>query len=166
MQNVIIAVNLAKDDFEIAVAKRAGRIQERRRMSRAQFERFWQLREPCTVAMEACDSAHHWSRQLIARCFEVTSPPSRSAGNPHLLPSQRQSRSRVDPERCLAGSHTSHMRAASGEMASAIMRVGRGSTPPRGHAPRSDRQEPAGGRHTSSAALHDSSERRSPSATE
>jgi hypothetical protein len=66
MQNVIVAVDLAKDVFEVAVAKRAGRTLERRRMGRAQFERFWQLREPCAVAMEACGRAHHWSRQLIA----------------------------------------------------------------------------------------------------
>jgi len=72
MKNVVIAVDLAKDVFEIAVArKRTGRITERRRMTRSQFERFWSTREPCSVAMEACGSAHHWARHLIALGYEV-----------------------------------------------------------------------------------------------
>lgn len=78
MQNVVIAVDLAKDVFEIAVAKRrSGRIIERRRMTRAQFERFWSTREPCAVAMEACGSAHHWARHLIALGYEVTLLPAK-----------------------------------------------------------------------------------------
>lgn len=97
MQNVIIAVDLAKDVFEVAVAKRAGRIQERRRMSRAQFERFWLLREPCTVAMEACGGAHHWSRQLVALGFEVTLLPPKYV-RPYR---QRNKTDRVDCEAVL-----------------------------------------------------------------
>lgn len=78
MQNVVIAVDLDKDVFEIAVAKRrSGRIVERRRMTRAQFERFWSTREPCSVAMEACGSAHHWARHLIGLGYEVTLLPAK-----------------------------------------------------------------------------------------
>jgi hypothetical protein len=44
-------------------------------MTRSQFERFWQTREPCAVAMEACGTAHHWARHVIALGFEVTLPP-------------------------------------------------------------------------------------------
>jgi transposase len=58
MPNVMIAVDLAKDVFEVAVSASAGRITERRRLSRLQFERFWSQREPCSVVMEACASAH------------------------------------------------------------------------------------------------------------
>jgi len=41
MSNVTIAVDIAKNVFEIAVSAAAGRISERRRMTRQQFERFW-----------------------------------------------------------------------------------------------------------------------------
>jgi transposase len=75
MSKLVIAVDLAKDVFEVAVAHRSGKIIERRRMTRSQFERFWQTREPCAVAMEACGTAHHWARHLIALGYEVTLLP-------------------------------------------------------------------------------------------
>jgi transposase len=71
MSTVTIAVDLAKNVFELAVAGRAGSIHERKRLSRPQFERFWVDREPCRVVMEACASAHFWGRFLIARGFDV-----------------------------------------------------------------------------------------------
>ncbi len=71
MSTVTIAVDLAKNIFELAVAGRAGTIRERKRLSRAQFERFWGTREPCRVVMETCASAHFWARFLITRGFEV-----------------------------------------------------------------------------------------------
>jgi hypothetical protein len=40
MDATTVAVDLAKDVFEIAVANRAGRIIERKRLTRRQFERF------------------------------------------------------------------------------------------------------------------------------
>src|SRR5688500_2673721 len=77
MRNVLIAVDLAKDVFEIAVAQPSGRVLERKRLTRLQFERFWSTREPCQVVMEACGTAHHWARHLIALGFEVTLLPAR-----------------------------------------------------------------------------------------
>ena len=50
MSTVTIAVDLAKNVFEIAVAGRAGTIRERKRLSRPQFEQFWGARPPCRVA--------------------------------------------------------------------------------------------------------------------
>ena len=75
MKKLVIAVDIAKDVFELAVAQKSGHILERKRLSRARFERFWETREPCEVAMEACGSAHHWARFLIARGFQVTLLP-------------------------------------------------------------------------------------------
>jgi transposase len=75
MSSVIIAVNLAKCVFEIAVANQNQRITERRRLTRAQFERFWSTRAPCRVVMEACGSAHFWARHLLGLGFEVILPP-------------------------------------------------------------------------------------------
>ena len=53
-ESITIAVDLAKNVFELATTHEQGRIIERRRLTRAQFERFWSLREPCRVVMEAC----------------------------------------------------------------------------------------------------------------
>jgi hypothetical protein len=46
-------VDLAKNVFEPAVAHPSGHIVERRRLTRAQLERFWPLRERGRVTMEA-----------------------------------------------------------------------------------------------------------------
>ena len=43
-------VDIAKNVFEIAVSRAAGRIHERRRMTRQQFERFWLTRESWDLA--------------------------------------------------------------------------------------------------------------------
>jgi transposase len=75
MNSVTIAVDLAKSVFEVAVSNTAGRITERRRLSRAQFERFWSDRLPCRVVMEACASAHFWGRWLRSRGFEMVLLP-------------------------------------------------------------------------------------------
>ena len=75
MSSVTIAVDLAKHVFEVAVSTGPGRITERRRMSRTQFERFWPGRAPCRVVMEACAGAHYWGRRLLGLGFEVTLLP-------------------------------------------------------------------------------------------
>jgi transposase len=75
MHTVTIAVDLAKNVFELAVANQNNHVIERRRLSRGQFERFWPLREPCRVVMEACGSAHFWARRLLTLGFEVVLLP-------------------------------------------------------------------------------------------
>jgi transposase len=95
MKKLTIAVDLAKNVFAVAVADASGRILERKRLTRPQFERFWQLREPCRVVMEACGSAHHWARMLIARGFEVRLLPA------HYVKPYRQ-RNKTDPLDCEA----------------------------------------------------------------
>jgi transposase len=75
MSTVTIAVDLAKNVFEIPVAGRAGTIKERERISRPRFEQFLGTRDPCRVVMEACATSHFWARYLIARGFEATLLP-------------------------------------------------------------------------------------------
>jgi transposase len=67
VSTVTIAVDLAKNVFEIAVTGRAGTIRDRKRLSRPQFEQFWGKRAPCRVVMEACSSAHFCARYLLGR---------------------------------------------------------------------------------------------------
>jgi len=75
MSTVTIAVDLAKHVFELAVATRPGSIQERKRLTRPQFEQFWGTRAPCRVVMEACASSHFWGRKLRTLGFEVVLLP-------------------------------------------------------------------------------------------
>lgn len=58
------AVDLAKSVFEIAVSNRPGHVHERHRLARDRFLPFFAHREPATVLLEACGSAHHWAREL------------------------------------------------------------------------------------------------------
>ena len=95
MSTVTIAVDLAKNVFEIAVAGRAGAIRERKRLSRPQFEQFWDARCPCRVVMEACSTSHFWARHLVARGFDVTLIP------PHYVKPYRR-RGKTDRADCEA----------------------------------------------------------------
>ena len=71
MQDKTIAVDLAKNVFEIGVSDRPGHVEETYRLSRVKFVRFFVNREPATVVMEACGSAHHWGRQIRELGHEV-----------------------------------------------------------------------------------------------
>ena len=95
ISTVTTAVDLAKNVFELAVAMQAGRIAERKRPSRPQFEQFWALRAPCRVVMEACATAHFWARYLRVRGFDVILLP------PHYVKAYRR-RSKTDRADCEA----------------------------------------------------------------
>jgi hypothetical protein len=90
-----IAVDLAKNIFEVAVASPAGAIRERKRLSRPQFERFWDRQLRCRVVLEGCSTSHFWARFLRARGFEVVLLP------PHYVKPYRR-RSKTDRSDCEA----------------------------------------------------------------
>ena len=72
MDATTVAVDLAKDVFEVATANRAGRIVERKRLTRRQFEAFVDaLPAGYRVVMEACGTAHYWGRRCQARGHDV-----------------------------------------------------------------------------------------------
>ena len=93
MSTVTIAVDLAKNVFELAIASRAGTIRQRKRLSRPQFEQFWGTQTPCRVVMEACASSHFWGRYLRARGFAVIHLP------PHYVKPYRR-RNKTDRTDC------------------------------------------------------------------
>jgi transposase len=64
MKNTTIAVDIAKDVFEIAVSHEPGVVDERRRVTRKKLLSFFVNRPIATVVMEACGSSHHWAREL------------------------------------------------------------------------------------------------------
>lgn len=57
-----VAVDLAKDVFELAAADGKWHIVERQRLTRSQLSRYFQNRAPVEVVMESCGTAHHWAR--------------------------------------------------------------------------------------------------------
>lgn len=68
MDATTVAVDLAKDVFEVALVNRAHRIIGRKRLSRRQFEHFLETLPPGTdVIMEGCGTAHYWGRRCQAR---------------------------------------------------------------------------------------------------
>jgi transposase len=95
MNATTVAVDLAKNVFELAVANEHGHVGERQRLTRAQFERWFANREVKVVVMEACGSAHHWARALRARGIEVRLLPPR-----HVRAYVR--RNKTDAADCLA----------------------------------------------------------------
>jgi transposase len=62
--DTLVAVDIAKEVFEVGISDRPGRVAFRRRPQRREFlELFAQLPQ-ATVVMEACGSAHHWARKI------------------------------------------------------------------------------------------------------
>jgi transposase len=62
MDATTVAVDLAKNVFELAVSSGGGQAVDHKRLSRAAFARFFNNRTTCHIVMEACGSAHYWGR--------------------------------------------------------------------------------------------------------
>lgn len=62
-QSNLIAVDLAKDVFQVALARPRGKAHSHLRLSRKKFERFLTQADAAIVLFEACGSAHFWARQ-------------------------------------------------------------------------------------------------------
>ena len=63
-EDMMIGVDLAKAAFQVHVATMTGHVVLRRKFSRPQFRTFMAEQAPAIVVMEACGSAHYWSREL------------------------------------------------------------------------------------------------------
>jgi transposase len=98
MDATTIAVDLAKDVFEVAESRRPGAVQRRRRLSRRQFAALVEsLDAHTTVVMEACSTAHYWARRCQARGAAVRLLPARYV-RPYV---RRQKTDRTDAEALL-----------------------------------------------------------------
>jgi transposase len=71
-----VAADLAKSVFQLAVADASWNVIEQHRLTRAQFERWFINRHVSLVIVEACGSAHHWTRQLNALGINVKLLPA------------------------------------------------------------------------------------------
>lgn len=65
-KHTLMAVDLAKSVFEVAVSHEDGKVAQRRRLQREVFLRFFANTPAATVIMEACGSAHYWAREIQA----------------------------------------------------------------------------------------------------
>ena len=60
----ITGIDIAKNTFHAHGAGPDGAVVFRRTLTRGKLLEFLSDIEPCTVAMEACASAHHWGREI------------------------------------------------------------------------------------------------------
>jgi transposase len=62
--DTLVAVDLAKSVFQLAVSDRPGKVVRRERLTRDKFLAFFAQQPSSTVIMEACGSAHFWARRI------------------------------------------------------------------------------------------------------
>src|SRR6185503_6758160 len=114
-----------KDVFEVAVANRAHRIVDRKRLTRRQFEAFVDgLATSTTVVMEACGTAHHWGRRCQMRGLTVRLLPVQYV-RPYV---RRNKTDRTDTEAMLeanrcAGLHAVPVKTVDQQVLQALHRV-------------------------------------------
>ena len=77
MNATTVAIDLAKDVFELAYADRQGQIVAHKRLSRRAFFRCLENRPALEVVMEACGSAHYWARRFQRQGHQVRLLPAR-----------------------------------------------------------------------------------------
>ena len=63
---ITIGVDLAKNVFQVHGIDGSGAVIIGRQLRRSQMLPFFKKQPPCLVGMEACATAHHWARQLVA----------------------------------------------------------------------------------------------------
>ena len=67
----IVGLDLAKNVFQLHGAHADGSVAFRRKLARGKLLEFFAATPYCLVTMEACGSAHHWSREIRALGHEV-----------------------------------------------------------------------------------------------
>src|SRR5438552_12818105 len=71
MKITTVGVDLAKIVFQIHGVDERGKAVLRKQLKRTEMLSFFANLPPCLIGMEACSSAHHWARKLIALGHEV-----------------------------------------------------------------------------------------------
>ena len=73
-----IGLDIAKSVFQVHSIDAGGNVIFRRQLKRRHVLAFFEKLPPCSVGIEACASAHHWSRELQALGHTVRLMPPRS----------------------------------------------------------------------------------------
>ncbi|TCA41489.1 IS110 family transposase [Rhizobium pisi] len=71
-----IGLDIAKQVFQVHGADAQGATLFNRKLRRSEVRPFFEKLSPCTVAMEACGSAHYWGREISALGHEVRILPA------------------------------------------------------------------------------------------
>src|SRR5262245_60337993 len=71
-----IGLDIAKSVFQIHGVDAEGVVVIRKRIGRASILKFFAELSPCLIGIEACPTAHHWSRELQALGHTVKLMPS------------------------------------------------------------------------------------------
>jgi hypothetical protein len=70
-----IGLDIAKSVFQVHGISATGEVLIRRQVRRGQVLKFFASLPPCLIGIEACASAHHWSRELQSLGHEVRLMP-------------------------------------------------------------------------------------------
>jgi Transposase len=70
-----IGLDLAKNVFQVHAVDEAGNVVLRKRLRRGQVLAFFAGIPSCLVGLEACATAHHWARELVALGHEARLMP-------------------------------------------------------------------------------------------
>jgi transposase len=70
-----VGLDIAKNVFQVHCVDAAGAVVVAKAIRRAQLLAFFASLPPCLVGIEACSSAHHWARALIAMGHRVKLMP-------------------------------------------------------------------------------------------
>jgi len=76
MEAITIGLDIAKNVFQVHGVNAAGEVTVRKRLRRSQVIPFFKKLGQCVVGIEACPTAHHWSRELQAVGHEVRLMPA------------------------------------------------------------------------------------------
>ena len=76
MQATTIAIDLAKEVFQVAIQTQASRQRIHKRLSRKSFSAFVLNQPPAHVVMEACATSHYWARRFGQAGHQVTLLPA------------------------------------------------------------------------------------------
>src|SRR3546814_2944976 len=71
-----IGLDIAKSVFQVHGVDAAGEVVVRKRLSRARVIPFFAKLPRCLVDIEACNTSHHWARELIALGHDVRLMPA------------------------------------------------------------------------------------------
>ncbi len=72
----ILAIDLAKNSFQVCGVRSDGVVVFNRAVSRARLVRLLADQPPCVVAMEACATSHHWGRVAMVHGHDVRLIPA------------------------------------------------------------------------------------------
>lgn len=75
-QVTTVGLDIAKSVFQVHGVDAAGEVVVRRRLTRGRVLAFFEKLPRCLVGIEACNTSHHWARELLALGHDVRLMPA------------------------------------------------------------------------------------------